>query len=127
MNSNDQLKVLRLLKDAHKASSINQNQAKKWQDFANQLIENIPIAHLNEYDLTKLQAFTITLTSLKILDESKHETMLRWAITERYRALQPILMEQVADGNSADLITAIEQLSLLQEEKLAKELLLKIE
>jgi len=43
--------------------------AKKWVDFSNEIIENIPVAFLNDFDLTKLQAFSINLTNLKILDK----------------------------------------------------------
>lgn len=118
---------MRLLKDAQKASNIDPHHAFKWQDFANQLIENIPVAHLNEYDLAKLQTFTITLNTLDILDKAKHETMLRWAICERYNALKEELISQVNNNAFGDIITAIEQLCILGEEKLSQELLLKLE
>ena len=95
MTPSDQLNILRLLKETQKFARLGDERAAKWQDFSREVIENIPVEFLNDYDLSKLQAFSINLTNLKVLDESPPESMLRWALTERYSALRPQLIEMV--------------------------------
>ena len=75
MEPNDQLNLLRLIKDCKRLFS-DETSEDKWEKFANDLIANIPIEFLNSFDLKKLQSFAINLTSIDMLDEEKHETML---------------------------------------------------
>ena len=71
------------------------------------MIENIPIEFLNSFDLTKLQSFAINLTSIDMLDDEKHETMLRWAVTERYAAFHPEIYDFIAKLKFDDVVLAI--------------------
>jgi hypothetical protein len=97
--------VLRLLRDARTLASG--ESGKKWQDFAQSLIENMPLDFLHEFELLKLQAFTINLNSLKLLDKT-HETMIKWAICERYAALRAQIFDDAAKANFASIVTAID-------------------
>jgi hypothetical protein len=53
--------------------------------------------------------------------------VLRWAISERYTTLRPVLMEKLAKGEFDDIIQAITQLSLLNDAAHVKALLAKME
>lgn len=121
MTANDQLNLLRMLRECRRLRDSGDDHAKKWKEFAVTILSNIPVAFLHDYDLAKLQSFTINLTSLKLLDDN--DPVLRWAISERYAALRPDMLEALAKGESDHIVSAITQLSLLSDTTHVKTLL----
>jgi len=54
MTANDQLNLLRMLRECKRLREAEDEHAMKWKDFAVTILQNIPVAFLHDFDLPKL-------------------------------------------------------------------------